>query len=232
LTDDDAVPRPDWLVQLRTVAASKPAFSIFGGVVLPRWESDPEPWITSWVPLNVAYALTDPTWPEGPITPLRVYEPNSAYRAHIFSTGYKFDPTIGPLGSNYPMGSGSELHLRLMNAGFMAWHCKHAVVEHIIRKTQMDKSWVLGRAFRYGRGEYRQKFKDTLQSPRLIFGVPAFILRDFVRQALRVARTALTGNKGKLFRERWDLSFQTGLAYEARMIYRPAGAPKYIGERT
>ena len=170
-TDDDAIPRPDWLVQLLTAADSQPSLSIFGGTVLPKWEVNPEPWILNWVPLDVTYALTDPNWPEGPITPRRIYEPNSAYRAHIFEAGYRFDPKMGPLGSNYPMGSGSEFHVRLMNAGYIAWHCKRAVVEHIVRKSQMEKDWVLGRAFRYGRGQYRQEIKDTLKSPRLVLGV-------------------------------------------------------------
>jgi glycosyltransferase involved in cell wall biosynthesis len=226
LTDDDAVPRPDWLVQLRIAADSQPSFSIFAGVVLPRWEVNPEPWIPSWVPLDVTYALTDPAWPEGPITPRQVYEPNSAYRAHIFRSGHKFDPAIGPKGSNYPMGSGSEFHVRLLKAGFTAWHCKSAVVEHMVRKSQMEKRWVLGRAFRYGRGQFRQEIKDTLQSPRLIFGIPGFILREVLTQALRVARAKLRGDEGKLFTERWNLNFQIGQAYEARMIYRLAGAPK------
>ncbi len=218
-TDDDAVPRPDWLVQLRTVADAQPLFSIFGGVILPKWEMNPEPWILDWVPLDVAYALTNPNWPEGPITPRRIYEPNSAYRAHIFKAGYRFDPAIGPSGSNYPMGSGSEFHVRLIKAGYTAWHCKRAVVEHIVRKSQMEKDWVLGRAFRYGRGQYRQEIKDTLKSPRLIFGVPRFILREVATQALRVARTSIGKDKGKLFTERWNLNFLAGQAYEARSVH-------------
>lgn len=160
-TDDDAVPHSDWLSQMRLAADSQPSFSIFGGVILPRWEVNPEPWIMDWVPLTVTYALTDDSWPEGLTTPTRVFEPNSAYRAHIFEAGHSFDPTIGPCGSNYAMGSGSEFHPRLMKSGFTAWHCKRAIVEHTIRKWQMEKAWVLGRAFRYGRGgkELLEHFK-------------------------------------------------------------------------
>jgi glycosyltransferase involved in cell wall biosynthesis len=228
LTDDDAVPHRDWLVQLRMAADSQPSFSIFGGAVLPRWEVNPEPWITSWVPLGVTYALTDPAWQEGPITPRRVFEPNSAYRAQIFEAGYKFDPAIGPLGSNYPMGSGSEFHVRLMKAGFTAWYCKRAVVEHMVRKPQMNKHWVLGRAFRYGRGQYRQEMKDTLGSPKLVFGIPRFFLREIMTQALRVAKTSLSRDEGKLFAGRWELNFLIGKAYEARMIYRHTGPSKSV----
>jgi glycosyltransferase involved in cell wall biosynthesis len=231
LTDDDAVPHPDWLVQLRIAADSQPSFSIFGGVVLPRWEVSPEPWILSWVRLDVAYALTDPAWQEGPIPPYWIFEPNSAYRAKIFEAGYRFDPAIGPSGSNYAMGSGSEFHFRLAKAGFTTWHCKRAVVEHIVRKEQMDEDWVLRRAFRFGRGEYRQKTKDTLESARLVFGIPGFFLREIIMQALRVAKAKLGRDKRKLFAERWELNFLIGKAYEARMINCPAKPSSCITAR-
>ena len=199
---------------------------------MPRGEIKPEPWILNWVPLSVAYALTDPAWQEGPITPRRVFEPNSAYRGTIFKAGYKFDPAMGPSGSNYPMGSGSEFHVRLMKAGFTAWYCKRAVVEHIVRKPQMDKDWVLGRAFRYGRGQYRQEIKDELKSPRFVFGVPRFILREIVTQALRVAKAKLSRDDGKLFTERWNLNFLIGQAYEARSVHRLAGPSKSVTARS
>jgi glycosyltransferase involved in cell wall biosynthesis len=224
-TDDDAVPHRDWLTQLQIAADEHPSYSIFGGAVVPRWEVPPEPWILNWVPLGVAYAVTDPSWPEGPITPRRIFEPNSGYRRKIFEAGHRFDPCIGPLGSNYPMGSGSEFHVRLMNAGFTAWHCKRAIVEHIVRKSQMQKDWLLGRAFRYGRGQYRQELKNELKSPRLVFGVPRFILREMAMQAVRVAKATLRGNERSWFTERWALNFVAGQAYEARSIHSHAARP-------
>jgi hypothetical protein len=33
-------------------------------------------------------------------------------------------PTIGPSGSNYAMGSEYEFNVRLLKAGFTAWHCR------------------------------------------------------------------------------------------------------------
>ena len=225
LTDDDAVPHSDWLVQLRIAADSQPSFSVFGGVVVPRWEVNPEPWILSLARPDVAYALTDPAWQEGPIPLFWIFEPNSAYRTQIFEAGYKFDPAIGPSGSNYAMGSGSEFHFRLGKAGFTAWHSQRAVVEHIVRKTQMEQNWVLRRAFRFGRGEYRLKIKDTLESPKLILGIPRFFLREILAQALRVAKTKLSKkDERKVFAERWELNFLIGKAYEARVTNRFGGS--------
>lgn len=231
LTDDDVVPHPDWLVQLRIAADSQPSFSIFGGVILPRWEVNPEPWIISRVPLATTYALTSAAWQEGPISPRGVFGPNSAYRANIFKAGYNFDPAIGPSGSNYAMGSEHEFNVRLIKAGFTAWHCKRAVVEHIIRKSQMDKGWVLGRAFRSGRGHYRVEIKDTLESPRLVFGIPRFILREIATQALLVGKAKLSRDEGKLFTERWKLNFLIGQAYEARRVHRHTGLSKSVAAR-
>jgi glucosyl-dolichyl phosphate glucuronosyltransferase len=45
LTDDDAFPRPDWLVCMRAAADDQAAYSVFGGVVVPRWENTPPDWI-------------------------------------------------------------------------------------------------------------------------------------------------------------------------------------------
>ncbi len=226
LTDDDAVPHPDWLIQLQAAADSQPSFSIFAGAIVPRWEVLPEPWVLNWVPHSVTYALTGEDWPEGPITPRRVLEPNSAYRAQIFEAGYRFDPAMGPMGSNYPMGSGSELHVRLMRAGYTSWFCRRAVVEHIVRKWQMEKKWVLRRAFRYGRGQFRQEIRPELKSPRLVFGVPRYILHGVVKQALRVAKISFGGDERERFTERWNLNFLAGQAYEARQIYHLPARPK------
>jgi L-malate glycosyltransferase len=220
LTDDDAVPSSDWLVKLRMAADSQPSFAMFAGAIVPRWEVDPEPWILNWVPLHTTYALTDPSWEEGPITPRRICGPNSAYRSTIFGAGYRFDPEIGPAGPNYAMGSELEFNVRLMKAGFTSWYCKPAVVEHIIRKPQMDKHWVLRRAFRSGRGNFRVEIKDALTSPKLFLGIPRYFLREIITQGFRVANAAMKSDHRDLFVERWKLNFLFGRASEARATYR------------
>src|SRR5690349_24382422 len=44
LTDDDVFPRAEWLIALREAADNCPDYAIFGGRVLPRWESAPPAW--------------------------------------------------------------------------------------------------------------------------------------------------------------------------------------------
>jgi glycosyltransferase involved in cell wall biosynthesis len=220
LTDDDAVPRSDWLVQLRRAADSQPSFAMFAGAIVPRWEVTPDPWILNWVPLHPTYAVTDPSWDEGPITPRCICGPNAAYRTEIFEAGYRFDPTIGPSGTNYAMGSELEFNVRLMKAGFTSWHCKRAVVEHIVRRAQMEQDWVLERAFRSGRGDFRVEIKDTLTSPNLFLGIPKYFLREIIAQVYQVAKAAMKSDRRELFVERWRLNFLFGRAFEARTTYK------------
>jgi cellulose synthase/poly-beta-1,6-N-acetylglucosamine synthase-like glycosyltransferase len=41
-TDDDVLPRHDWLVRLREAADNEPSFGMFGGVIVPRWQTRAE----------------------------------------------------------------------------------------------------------------------------------------------------------------------------------------------
>jgi glycosyltransferase involved in cell wall biosynthesis len=101
ISDDDAVPHSDWLVQYRNAADTRPAFAVFGGAILPRWEAPPESWI---LPFYGTLAITDPTWEEGPIYPYRIYGGNMAIRTRVIEAGFRFDVSLGPIGSKYQVG--------------------------------------------------------------------------------------------------------------------------------
>jgi len=220
LTDDDTLPRADWLIEMRRAADSHPSFSIFGGSVAPCWEIAPEEWIPAWVPLGSAFGITSPTWKEGPLGPEQVFGGNMAIRAEVFKAGHRFDVEIGPRGHDYPIGSETELTVRLAKAGFKAWYCKQAVVEHIIGKSQMNLAWILRRAIRLGRGDYRIKVPYRRVKPKLWLGIPRYLIREIVTQVLRVAYARLRGDATKLFQERWKLNYVRGQVIEARILYR------------
>ncbi len=220
LTDDDTLPRPDWLVEMRRAADSHRSFSMFGGTVLPQWEMPPEPWILAWVPLDTVFSITDPPWEEGPIRPQFVFGTNMAIRKEIFEAGYRFNVEIGPRGHSYAMGSETELTLRLAKAGFKAWHCKQAVVEHIIRKFQMNRAWILGRALRFGRGVYRFEIQYEIANCKKHLGIPRYLIKEIAQQGLHVGRAKLRGDAAQLFQERWKFNCLLGQAIEARLIHR------------
>jgi glycosyltransferase involved in cell wall biosynthesis len=219
LTDDDVLPQPDWLRQLRVAADSEPAFSIFGGPILPKWECPPDDWIFAWVPLGPTFTLLD-SLEEGPISPRLIFGPNMTVRADVFQSGYRFDEAIGPKGPDYAMGSEAEFLRRLGKAGCKAWHCKKAVVAHIIRTLQMNKEWVLARAVRYGRGQYRLAVAESPKSPRAVLGVPMSLVLRILAHGLRLAGAHLSGDAEMLFRARWHWNYLIGKALEARLLHK------------
>jgi L-malate glycosyltransferase len=225
LTDDDALPRFDWLKELRLAADSHPSFSVFGGQVIPRWENPPEKWILSKTHLTAGlFACTDPSWEEGPILSRSVYGPNMAIRRRIFETGYRFNPEIGPRGRWYAMGSELELNERLAKAGFSAWYCKQAVVEHMVRKFQMTRSWIFSKALKFGRGQYRIVFCHEDVNRKKYLGIPGYLIREVMATSLKVGCTKLLGKllggEAKLFERRWRLHYFLGQVIEAHLIHK------------
>ena len=218
LTDDDVFPHADWLVELRRAADTNPGYSIFGGSILPRWETPPPSWV-QWLEQGPAYTLTDPSFQEGPINPALVFGPNMALRSDVFLGSTRFDPSIGPRNTSYPMGSETDLLLRLNQQGHKAWHVSGAVVEHLIRRTQLTKSWVFERAVRYGRGFYRMFCSDEMKK-KLWMGVPRHLFRDIPKELISMCVTGALHRHEAAFRSRWRFNFLRGHMIEARFLDR------------
>jgi len=218
-TDDDTFPHADWLIQMQEAANSHLEYSIFGGAVAARWEVSPPGWI-EWVDRGPVFTLTDPSQKEGPIAPYLVFGPNMAIRASIFQSGMRFDPSIGPRGSDYPMGSETELLLRLSSQGQYAWYVAGAVVEHLIREEQLRKAWVFERAVRYGRGFYRLSHADETFKGKLWMSVPRHFFRDIPKEGAFAILARACWKKDASFRSRWKFNFLRGQAIEARAIAR------------
>lgn len=222
LTDDDVFPRPDWLASMRAAADNQPAYAIFGGVVVPRWEITPPDWVVKWVPLEPVFTLTPPSLGEGPVDHHFVFGPNMAVRAKVFEEGFRFDPTIGPQGSNYAMGSETEFVNRLASRGYIAWHVRNAQVEHFIRDFQMTRSWIMGRAIRFGRGQYRMWRNEQAAEVVTWLGVPRYLFREMLRQSALLSKSLLTFRPEAAFRARWELNVVRGQIIES---YRSGRRP-------
>jgi hypothetical protein len=218
-TDDDVFPDSNWLVQLRKAADTQLAYSMFGGTVVPRWEVPPPPWI-QWLELGPVYSITSPLLEEGPIQSFSVYGPNMAVRTGIFQSGMRFEPSIGPRGSSYAMGSETEFTLRLEQRGHKAWHARDAVVEHFIRKAQMKKAWVMQRAIRYGRGQYRLHYAEEIEPRRRLMSMPGCLIRKIYEEGLLMTKAWVSSRQEDFFRSRWRLNFLRGKAIEARNLAR------------
>jgi len=221
-SDDDTSPRPDWLIEMRRAADAHRSFSIFGGTVVAHWEMYPEDWIIQYVPLGPVFAVTDPSWEEGPTSPGSVFGANMAFRAEIIKAGYRFNVDIGP-GRTCAMGSEIELNLRLAKAGFKAWHSKRAVVEHFIPKYRMRRSWILERASTFGREQYRLRDRYKYAKDKFSLGIPWQLAKALVRRGLLTGIALLGGDSRRKFRNLWSFYYLLGQAREARFDRRNRG---------
>lgn len=153
LTDDDVIPAPDWLCQHRRLADEHPDVAVFGGPILPQWESAPPAWMAGAIPLDVCFAQSSPEWHEGPSPPGRIWGANMSVRASVFADGFRFDPHRGPRADSnrYLTGGETNFVTRLHEAGSACWFSHGPVVQHRIREEQYAYSWVMQRGFRFGR---------------------------------------------------------------------------------
>ena len=143
-----------------------------------------------------------------------------AIRSKVFQMGYKFDETVGPRGSNYAQGSEVEFLMRLDQAGFKAWHCKNAIVRHMIRSFQMNKKWILGRAIRFARGQYRLGRVEYSKWKPCFFGIPRRLFLRILKRIYLFGKAKLSGDAESVFKERWQLNYLFGIALEARVMHR------------
>src|SRR5690606_5403454 len=92
---------------------------------------------------------------------------NMALRARLFAH-HRFDESVGPSdAASYAQGSEYELLRRLRRAGERFVHVPTAGVRHFILPHQIERSWLLARAERVGRGSARIKGERV---PRTAFG--------------------------------------------------------------
>lgn len=165
--DDDVVVGPDWLVQWRRVADEHSRFDMFGGRTEPLWPCDPPQWVLDEVDPGIVFA-TNGHMREGPCDAVALFGTNMAVRASVFSGGVRFNGKIGPSNSSaYPMGSETELTLRLEAKGHKSWFSAAPKVKHIIRPHQMQRQSIAMRGYRWGRGQAHMNMGHTYAPKRL-----------------------------------------------------------------
>ena len=215
LTDDDAVPRGDWLGAWRSVADNSQGFDIFGGNIEPIWPSDTPEWIPRLVNLGATYAITPSGTPSGPIPAWQVWGPNMAIRTSVFSLGHRFDETVGPQAGQYIMGSEVEFTCRLKRHGCQAWFAGEVSVGHIIRSHQIERNWIIQRGYRLGRHMFHQERREMDSNVSLWRGAPRWKYRQLASAYGQALVARLLRRQDALFRADWEISFLKGYIKEA-----------------
>lgn len=209
-TDDDVELAPDWLSELYRASRQFVKYSIFCGPIIPVYPDETPDWLRDHEFTSVAFNKFLYDVPEGPV-PVLPYSPNMAIRASALE-GMRFCEDIGPKGKSYAMGSETELLLRLQERGERVVYVPSAIVKAAVEKHQLDIKWLLGRAFRYGRGNARL-FPD--QVSRRLFGAPVYVWYRIPIAFLRYVMGALRDIHQR-FDRGYRLYFDCGVLFEYR----------------
>jgi glycosyltransferase involved in cell wall biosynthesis len=214
--DDDVLPDPGWLVGFGAAAAAQPEYGVFGGAILPQWESEPPAWITDAVALSACFGThLGLGLDEGPCPPDFVFGGSMAIRSELFRRGYRFDESRGPRGTrNYVGGEDTELTRRMVRDGQRAWHCGRAVARHIVPAHHLTEHWLLERAVAHGRGLYALGHEQALIGRGSHRSATVRLGRAMALAAAREALARLGGSRAAHFRWRWRLRYLVGLAQE------------------
>jgi glycosyltransferase involved in cell wall biosynthesis len=211
-TDDDVEFEPDWLCQLHKASQRFVKYNIFCGPIIPIYPDETPDWLRDHEFTSVAFNKFVYDVPEGPV-PVLPFSANMAIRATAMD-GMRFCEDIGPQGKNYAMGSETEFLLRLQERGERVVYVPSAIVKGVIEKHQLDIKWLLGRAFRYGRGNARL-FPDQIS--RRLFGVPVYIWYRIPIAFLRYVMGTLRDIHQR-FEWGYRFYFDCGVLFEYRQL--------------
>jgi glycosyltransferase involved in cell wall biosynthesis len=214
-TDDDVLPAEDWLLNLASAANRWRDCSVIGGSIEPLFPESTPSWLEAH-PLSVpAFCRFQPDLPEGPIA-LLPFGGNFAARS-VALDGVHFSERIGPAGSDYAMGSESDLLQRLKDRGGAIVYAPAATVRHVIRKEQVTNRWLFGRAFRFGRGERRREGVNPAAA--YLFGAPRYLWRMAASACLRYMVSIPRGRRQR-FEAGWRWHYLRGFIAECQFISR------------
>ncbi len=213
-TDDDAVPERDWLLELRAAADQQDKHDIFAGGIYPLWPTTCPEWILRLVNLGATFGLTPQDLQSGPVPASQAWGANMAVRRSIFDAGHRFNSAVGPQAGHYVMGSEVEFTARLERAGHRTWFHERARVGHIIRPQQLEREWIVQRAFRLGRHMLHQEQPEFGDAP-LLRGAPRWKYRLLLSQLLRGLKARALRDTDERFLSDWEISFLRGYLSEA-----------------
>jgi len=190
-TDDDVLTEPDWVAAYVDAAKRWADDSVFCGPVIPKFPEKTSDWIKdeSFPYASIAFAALDYSDVEEESS--LAFGPNLAIRSQTLEN-MAYNENIGPQGKNYAMGSEAELLRRLESKGERFIYIPSTRVQHVIRPEQITTPWLLGRAYRFGRGHVR--LKEQFQGRRVL-GVPGYLWKRLGWAAAGRARSLFYGSR-------------------------------------
>ena len=198
-TDDDVVPAPGWLLQIKRSFEENKNVDFVGGKILPEWQSPPPSWLTTdhWWPLALLDRGDQPFYVNA-ANPLCLPTANASFRAEALSR-------IGPFSEQFSTREDHELLLRLCQAGYQGLYEPRLVVMAKVQPERMRKSYhhqwnkatgKFNSMMRLGEimgpdGSINPEARNALR----LFDVPAYMYREFISQSFGWLKQSIHGNE-------------------------------------
>jgi len=174
--DDDATAEPGWLAAYQNFLSAPPSDRIaaVGGAVFPEYEVPPPKWIDpqrKWDLWRVPKRFPNQA---------SLAEGNSAYLRSVAIEIGMFDTRLGPKGEIRGYREGSDINLRLQDAGYEIWWLPDAAIRHVVHASRLNLRWVMHSAFREGQSVAIQRFnKKKDRTHRTLFRFGRLVVAPF-----------------------------------------------------
>jgi glycosyltransferase involved in cell wall biosynthesis len=154
--DDDATVEPGWLAAYQSFLSAPPSdrIAVVGGMVFPEFEVPPPKWIDLQMKLDLC--RSPKRFPYRASLP----EGNSAYRRSVAMEVGMFDIRLGPKGETRGYREGSDINLRLQDAGYEIWWLPDAAIRHVMHADRLNLRWVMYSAFKEGQSVAIQRLNE------------------------------------------------------------------------
>jgi glycosyltransferase involved in cell wall biosynthesis len=164
--DDDATAEPGWLAAYQRFLSAPPSdrIAVVGGAVFPEYEVPPPKWIDPERKWDFSKS------PERFPYRASLAEGNSAYRRVAAMEVGMFDTRLGPKGEIPGYREGSDINLRLQDAGYEIWWLPDAAIRHVVHASRLNLRCMLHSAFKEGQSVAIQRLKEKKDgTPRALF---------------------------------------------------------------
>jgi glycosyltransferase involved in cell wall biosynthesis len=180
--DDDAVADSDWAA-LMLAAIQRRGLDAVCGLVLPRWEAPPPPWLGP--SLYVRFAVHDEhaiaaARPEDTEVLRNYFSANTGFRRDCFTRFGRFREDLGVVGGNPISGEDTDMFARIMAGGGAMGFVREARVFHLVPAARMNRKYLVRKAFAFGVGTAQAGGRSHNHLDKL--------LRNAARMAVAAAR--------------------------------------------
>jgi len=202
--DDDGVPVPTWVREIRRAFDEHPDIDCIGGRVRPVWNTPPPSWLTS--AHSGPIAIQDRSRP-APFD--REHAWGCMLSANLACRRAAFDE-VGGFSPDYPRAQDRELEMRLWRAGKRGLYLPIADVVVDVPPERLRKAYHRRWHIVVAHYHAKMRYHDTLDSSgrlipdgtyRTFLGVPRFMYREFFRHLVAWVRAAVVGQADARFQE-------------------------------